>query len=228
MKNTTRFIVATATIIVANSVTAASFSGQNLHDWLSSKDGALQLAGQMYVLGIIDSDARLDIGAKDHLAGNSGLSGSRQVCVRPGVKPSELSSLVEQRIAANPALLKQPAGYAIISELSARFPCAAPATASKNSVCTDLSEITYFAASADLSPQDRKQLAKSKASARAPNKMRAAIPETFIERAELTGGGSHGNSGQGLKDVYAARYDGFLTALYQFTRCMNYGPEPQS
>ena len=92
---------------------------------------------------------------------------------------------------------------------------------SLNSICQDLKKIAYLAAIAHLSSSDKQELNRVIANAKKPNKVRPEIDEALIEKAAFWGYSSHGNSGDGLKALDAARKDGVLAALSVYDMCLN-------
>jgi hypothetical protein len=88
-------------------------------------------------------------------------------------------------------------------------------------MCQDLGEIAYWAATAHLSKSDERELNELIANSAKPNKIRRAIDERLVSKAVFWGYSSHGNSGDGLKSLSAARKDGILTALSVYDMCLN-------
>lgn len=146
------------------------------------------------------------------------------MCVPSGVGSSRLRALVQNFLAQHREYQGMPAVVLVRKAIGEAYPCSDNQTPARSYYeCRDLAEITYFAASANLSRDDRKSLSEREANAAVANKVRDAIPAKSIKWYELTGAGSHGNAGDGLTSANAAREDGILTALYQFGDCLAHG-----
>lgn len=87
-------------------------------------------------------------------------------------------------------------------------------------ICSQLGQIAYWASTAHLAKSDERRLSEVRSAALRPNRLRAEVPEKLIGSAELAGSTSHGNAGEGLTSLEAAREDGILAAMYVYRQCL--------
>ncbi len=87
--------------------------------------------------------------------------------------------------------------------------------------CGDLSEIAYWAATANFSATDENKLILAKKNAGKANNLRAAISPEIIAAAVRSGVTSHGNAGEGNSNINAARSDAILSATGTYAMCLD-------
>jgi hypothetical protein len=113
--------------------------------------------------------------------------------------------------------------------LVALIPCVAAASPTyetirvpqaTSAICGQLGEVAYWAATSHLSKKDKQRLTKAEFDARAPNKLRPAIPAALIDEARKFGVISHGNAGPGNTSLDGARADGIGTAMLVYEMCL--------
>ena len=86
--------------------------------------------------------------------------------------------------------------------------------------CKDLAEIAFWAAQSHLDRGAKRELESVAKDASRANARRDAIAQSEIDRAAIVGGASHGNRGEGLTKIGAARMDAILTAIQLNSQCM--------
>ncbi len=86
--------------------------------------------------------------------------------------------------------------------------------------CKDLAEIAFWAAQSHLDRGAKRELESVSKDTLKANARRDAIAQSEIDRAAIVGGASHGNRGEGLTSIGAARKDAILTAIHLNSQCM--------
>lgn len=92
--------------------------------------------------------------------------------------------------------------------------------ASLTDTCSQLGQIAYWAATAHLAQADERRLNEARSDALRSNQLRSALPKHLVEYANSAGAMSHGNAGQGLSSLEAARADAVIAAMDVYGRCL--------
>ncbi|MBJ9895253.1 Rap1a/Tai family immunity protein [Burkholderia cenocepacia] len=119
-----RFKAATAAALLAASIVAHAepMNGAKLREWIASDDGALHLAATMYIMGISDDDAFLQVGQQRGYM-NADPAPIHTCPARRGAKGEALRQSVAQFIDEKPEYRKEAAILAVRGALMRDFPC---------------------------------------------------------------------------------------------------------
>ncbi|WP_261526133.1 Rap1a/Tai family immunity protein [Burkholderia multivorans] len=102
---------------------ADSMTGATLRDWIASNDGALHLAASMYIVGVSDDDALLQVAQRRGFM-NADPAPIHVCPARQKAKGEELRTSVARFIDEKPEYRKEAAVFAVRGALSRDYPCA--------------------------------------------------------------------------------------------------------
>ncbi|EKS9914893.1 hypothetical protein L0Z11_11405 [Burkholderia multivorans] len=111
-----------ATLISFSAIAhAEQMTGAKLREWIASNDGALHLAATMYIVGVSDDDAFLQVGEQEGLIKSSG--GPTHTCPARRAKGEAMRQSVARFIDEKPEYRNEAAVLAVRGALMRDYPC---------------------------------------------------------------------------------------------------------